>query len=501
MIKEYINNDIKLEKERVIGITALIITLSGVIGWLYEVLFYYLESGFKNIYFRGGNFLPWINIYAIGALLIIGLTYKFRKKPLLVFLVSMISTGVLELISGYLAYGVFHMVKCWDYNVERFSGFTIGGYVCIRSVICFGLSGLLLMYLILPLLIRLSLKFDKKKFMVVSLIICSVFLLDELYNQIFTKVFGLPRASSIYKKLGIKKEKVEVKDEEVEHELGHLKEQFAELKTLDDKAKIKEGNVAVIDFEGFKDGVAFKGGKGENYNLEIGSHSFIPGFEEALVGLKKGDKKDVELTFPKDYHSEELKGKKVVFKVEIKEIKERVFPEFNKEFFEDLNVGGVTSLDELKNYIKENMKAEKEQKLEDEYLFKCLDKIVEDSKFEIPVEMTNDEVNRLVKEFSQKLQYQGLKFEDYLKFTNAKEEDFKKTLEPEANKRIGYRLVMDAIIEKEKLEVSDEELETGLEEKAKEYGMSKEDFIKEIGTKELFKYDMLMRKAMKFITE
>ena len=204
MIKEYINNDIKLEKERVIGITALIITLSGVIGWLYEVLFYYLESGFKNIYFRGGNFLPWINIYAIGALLIIGLTYKFRKKPLLVFLVSMISTGVLELISGYLAYGVFHMVKCWDYNVERFSGFTIGGYVCIRSVICFGLSGLLLMYLILPLLIRLSLKFDKKKFMVVSLIICSVFLLDELYNQIFTKVFGLPRASSIYKKLGIK---------------------------------------------------------------------------------------------------------------------------------------------------------------------------------------------------------------------------------------------------------------------------------------------------------
>ena len=304
-----------------------------------------------------------------------------------------------------------------------------------------------------------------------------------------------------YKKLGIKKDKVEVTDEEVEHELGHLKEQFAEMKALDDKAKIKEGNIAVIDFEGFKDGVAFKGGKGENYNLEIGSHSFIPGFEEALVGLKKGDKKDVELTFPKDYHSEELKGQKVVFKVEIKEIKERVFPEFNKEFFEDLNVGGVTSLDELKNYIKENMKAEKEHKLEDDYLFKCLDKIVEDSKFEIPEEMTNDEVNRLVKEFSQKLQYQGLKFEDYLKFTNTKEEDFKKTLEPEANKRIGYRLVMDAIIEKEKLEVSDEELEKGLEEQAKEYGISKEEFLKEIGTKELFKYDMLMRKAMKFVTE
>ena len=304
-----------------------------------------------------------------------------------------------------------------------------------------------------------------------------------------------------YKKLGIKKEKIEVTDEEIEHELGHLKEQFAELKTLDDKTKIKEGMIAVIDFEGFKDGEAFKGGKGSNYNLEIGSHTFIPGFEEALVGLKKGDKRDVKLTFPENYHSDELKGQPVVFKVEIKEVKERVFPEFNKEFFEDLNVGGVESLDGLKNYIKENIIAEKEHRKEDEYLFKCLDKIVEASKFEIPEEMTNDEVNRLVREFSQKLSYQGLNYKDYLKFTNSKEEDFKKTLVPEANKRIGYRLVMDAIIEKEKIEVTDKELEEGLNKSAEEYGMSREDFEKEIGNKELFKYDLLMRKAMKIVTE
>ena len=146
-----------------------------------------------------------------------------------------------------------------------------------------------------------------------------------------------------YKKLGVEKESVEVTEEEIEHELGHLKEQFVEVKTLDDKTKIKEGMVAVIDFEGFLDGVAFQGGKGEDYSLEIGSHTFIPGFEEALVGLKKGDKKDVKVTFPENYHSEELKGKPVIFKVEVKEVKERVFPEFNKEFFEDLNVGGVTS--------------------------------------------------------------------------------------------------------------------------------------------------------------
>ena len=303
-----------------------------------------------------------------------------------------------------------------------------------------------------------------------------------------------------YKKLGIKKDKVEVDDHEVEHELGHLKEQFAEMKTLDENEKIKEGHIAVIDFEGFKDGVAFKGGKGENYDLEIGSHSFIPGFEEALVGLKKGDKKDVKVTFPENYHAEDLKGKPVTFKVEIKDVKERVFPEFNKEFFEDLNVGGVESLDDLKNYIKENIKAEKEKRIEDEFLFKCLDKVVEDSEFEIPEEMTNDEVNRLVREFSQKLSYQGLNFKDYLKFSNTKEEDFKKTLEPEANKRIGYRLMMDAIVLKEGLSISDKELEEGLEKQAEEYGMTKEDFVKEIGTKDLFKYDLLMRKAMKVVT-
>lgn len=304
-----------------------------------------------------------------------------------------------------------------------------------------------------------------------------------------------------YKKLGVKKETAEVTEDEIEHELEHLKEQFVEVKTLDDDTVIENGHVAVIDFEGFLNGVAFKGGKGENYSLEIGSHTFIPGFEEALVGLKKGDKKDVDVTFPENYHSEELKGKAVVFKVTVNEVKERVFPEFDKEFFEDLNVGGVTSLDELKNYIKENKEAEKSKQIEDEYLFKCLDKVVEDSEFTIPEEMTEDEVNRLVKEFSEKLQYQGLKLEDYLKFCNSNMDAFKASLKDEANKRIGYRLMVDAIVEKEKLEVTDEELENGLKETAEQYGMEVDEFVKQIGSKELFKYDLLMRKAMKVVTE
>ncbi|NLC48627.1 MAG: trigger factor [Tenericutes bacterium] len=304
-----------------------------------------------------------------------------------------------------------------------------------------------------------------------------------------------------YKDLKVKKEEVKVTDEEIEHELGHLKEQFVEVKEADENSKIKNGNVAIIDFEGFLNGVAFNGGKGEDYSLVIGSNTFIPGFEEALVGLKKGDKKDVKVTFPENYHSDELKGKPVVFKVTIKDVKERVSPEFNKQFFEDLGVGGVTSLEELKNYISENKKAEKSKQVEDEYLFKCLDVVIEDAKFEIPEEMTTDEVDRLVKEFSERLQYQGLKLEDYLKYSNTSMENFKTSLKEEANKRISYRLVIDAVVALEKLEVTEEELQKGLEDASKQYNVSVEEFVNQIGSKDLFKYDLLMRKAMEIVTK
>ena len=323
---------------------------------------------------------------------------------------------------------------------------------------------------------------------------------DEIEIE-FTLVSAPKVELGKHTKLGIKKEEVVVTDSQIEHELHHLQEQFAEVKELDDDAVIKEGNVAVIDFEGFLDGTPFKGGKGENYSLEIGSHTFIPGFEEALVGLKKGDTKDVNVTFPENYHSEDLKGQPVIFKVTVKAVKERVLPEFNKEFFEDLNVGGVESLEDLKKYIKENMTAERSKQIEDEYLFKCLDEVVKNSKFDIPEEMTEDETNRLVKEFSEKLSYQGLKLEDYLKYINSNINDFKATLKDEANKRVGYRLIMDAIIENEKIEVSDEELESELKKTSEQYKMSVEDFLKEIGNKELFKYDLLMRKAMEIVTK
>lgn len=304
-----------------------------------------------------------------------------------------------------------------------------------------------------------------------------------------------------YKSLGIKKEEIKVTEEEVEHELNHLKEHFVDEKVAEDNHEIKDGDIAVIDFEGFLDGKAFDGGKGNDYPLTIGSHTFIPGFEEGLVGLKKGDSKDLDVTFPENYGAENLKGKKVVFKVTVKEVKERVFPEFNKDFFDDLGIKEVTTLEELKKYIEENIKTGKKKENEDKYLFKCLDKIISDSKFEIPEEMTSDEVNRMVKDFEDKLKYQGLNLKDYLKFLGKEINEFKETLKDEANKRIGYRLILDEIVKAEKLDVTEEELEKDLEETAKNYGISKEEFIKEVGSKDLYKYDMLMKKAMKTITE
>ena len=199
--ENYLNNEQHFDKSTMLGIIALIIVIAGVFGFLYEVVFYYFNSGMTEIYWRGGNFLPWINIYAIGAVLICFLTYKKRKNPLLVFLVSVIATGILEYVGGAFMEHVMH-VKCWDYSTEILSFGNINGYVCIRSVLVFGISSLLLLYLIVPFCFYLAKRMDKKKFLILSYTICAIFLFDELYNLIFARIFSLPRASDIYKSLG-----------------------------------------------------------------------------------------------------------------------------------------------------------------------------------------------------------------------------------------------------------------------------------------------------------
>ena len=201
--KEYLNKNHNFDKKTMLGIFCLIIVISGMFGWLYEVVFYYFNSGMTEIYWRGGNFLPWINIYAMGAILIYVLTYKKRKNPLFVFIVSMISTGILEYIGGAFMEHIMH-IKCWDYTNEILSFGNINGYVCLRSVLVFGLSALLLMYLIVPFCFYLAKKMPKKAFLILSYTICAVFLFDELYNLIFANLLNLPRASEIYKELGFK---------------------------------------------------------------------------------------------------------------------------------------------------------------------------------------------------------------------------------------------------------------------------------------------------------
>ena len=201
--KDYLNKDHNFDKKTMLGIFCLIIVISGMFGWLYEVVFYYFNSGMTEIYWRGGNFLPWINIYAMGAILIYVLTYKKRKNPLFVFIVSMISTGILEYIGGAFMEHIMH-IKCWDYTNEILSFGNINGYVCLRSVLVFGLSALLLMYLIVPLCFYLAKKMPKKAFLILSYTICAIFLFDELYNLIFANLLNLPRASEVYKSLGFK---------------------------------------------------------------------------------------------------------------------------------------------------------------------------------------------------------------------------------------------------------------------------------------------------------
>ena len=201
--KDYLNKNHNFDKKTMLGIFCLIIVISGMFGWLYEVVFYYFNSGMTEIYWRGGNFLPWINIYAMGAILIYVLTYKKRKNPLFVFIVSMISTGILEYIGGAFMEHIMH-IKCWDYTNEILSFGNINGYVCLRSVLVFGLSALLLMYLIVPLCFYLAKKMPKKAFLILSYTICAIFLFDELYNLIFANLLNLPRASEVYKELGFK---------------------------------------------------------------------------------------------------------------------------------------------------------------------------------------------------------------------------------------------------------------------------------------------------------
>lgn len=200
--KNYINQDHSFDVQTLIGIFCLIIVIAGTFGFLYEYIFYYFNGGMKEFYWRGSNFLPWINIYATGSLMIYFLTYRHRKNPLKVFVISFFACGILEYFSGLGMYIIGNGLRCWDYNQEILNFGNIGGFVCLRSALFFGLSSLLLIYGMVPLCFYLAKKMNKKVFLFISITLCSIILIDEFYNLLIARIFKLPRASTIYKKLG-----------------------------------------------------------------------------------------------------------------------------------------------------------------------------------------------------------------------------------------------------------------------------------------------------------
>ena len=218
-----------------------------------------------------------------------------------------------------------------------------------------------------------------------------------------------------YKDLGVKKDEVKAEEAEIEDAIKHMRERYAE--DVLKEGAIADGDIAVIDFEGFVDGEAFEGGKSENYSLKIGSGTFIPGFEEGLIGLKSGDKKDVKVTFPEDYHAEDLKGKEATFKVTVHEVKEVKIPELDKDFFADLGMEGINTKEELEAQISENILAQKEMEAENKYMDDLLEAAAKDVKVEIPEAMINEELDRMVAQYADHLKMQGISIEQFYQFT------------------------------------------------------------------------------------
>lgn len=297
-----------------------------------------------------------------------------------------------------------------------------------------------------------------------------------------------------YTDLGVKKAKASATKKEIEESIDNMRSRYAE--DVIKEGEIASGDIAVINFEGFVDGKAFDGGKGENYSLKIGSGTFIPGFEDQLIGLKALDEKDVKVTFPEDYHAENLKGKEAVFKVKVIEVKEVSVPELDKDFFDDLGMEGVTTKEELEETIKKNIITRKEMENENKYLDDLLEAAAKNTEVDVPEVMVNEELDRMIKDYSDHLKMQGISLEQFYQFTNSDESALKDQMREEAHKRIVYRLMLEEIAKKEKIEISDDEAKEEAKVLAEKYGVSEEEFLMNFGGLDIVKYDLRMRRAM-----
>ena len=291
-----------------------------------------------------------------------------------------------------------------------------------------------------------------------------------------------------------------VTEDEVEAELENQRNKNARTVTVTDRP-VKEGDTAVIDFEGFVDGVAFAGGKGENHPLEIGSHSFIDTFEDQLVGKNAGDEVEVNVTFPEQYQAADLAGKPAVFKVKINEIKAKELPELNDEFAQD--VAGVDTLAEYKEELKKNLTEKKENEAKKTKEDEAIQKIIDKSKMDLPKAMIDTQCETMVNEFAQRIAQSGLSMDQYLQFSGMTVDQLKEQVRPEAETRIKSSLVLEQIAKEENIEVSDEDINAEIEKMAKAYGMEADKLKEYMGDseKESMKRDLAITKAVDLIME
>ena len=345
---------------------------------------------------------------------------------------------------------------------------------------------------------------EEKDLEVVSQPKIDVVQIEKGKSFIFTAEVALKPPVELGKYKGVKIEKIdtEVTDEDVDKEIDKEREQNARTITVEDRP-VKENDTAVIDFEGFVDGVAFEGGKGENYPLVIGSGSFIPGFEDQLIGKNTGDEVDVNVTFPEDYQADNLKGKAALFKVKINEIKEKELPALDDEFASE--VSEFDTLEEYRKDVKAKLAEKKEKEAKDKKEDAVIEAIIADSKMEIPDAMVDTQTKQMANDYASRLQQQGLSLEQYFMFTGLDMDKFLEQMRPGALKRIQTRLILEAIVKAENFEVTDEDYEKELQRMADSYNMEI-DKVKELigedeGSKNMICEDLKIGKAVDFIVE
>ena len=319
-------------------------------------------------------------------------------------------------------------------------------------------------------------------------------------DLIFTAVVSTRPEVKLGKYKGVELKKVDYKvtDEDVEHELNHMAEHNARMVTVEDRS-VKDQDIVTIDFEGFKDGEPFEGGKAEGQQLTIGSNTFIPGFEDQIIGMKIGEEKDIKVTFPKDYYSKDLAGKDATFHIKLHEIKEKELPKIDDEFAKD--VSEFDTLAELKKSIKDKKKEENEHRAKHELEDQAVEKVCDNTKIDIPEGMIELEIDNMVDNISQRLQYQGMKLEQYLKMIGKTEADMRKEFKPDAEKNVKSSLVLGQIVKDEKIEADKKKVKEKLEEMAKQYNKKMEEVEKNEQLKAYLEESSKTEQAVKFILD